>query len=241
MTSPRSLRWGVILISAGVLWLLVSADIISPHVVEYLFYLWPVLLIAIGIELVFRGSKLKALAYLSPLMLAIVAFLAGQEAYYVEQNYDHRSGGSFVREIPAGETLQTHLELGDYDLYVRARSDNKVRGRMTGAYPSPKVEYSSGDGVTTVDVRDNPALFGWRWGWNEFHSVLNASNSRYPELRVDLPQNTPVKMTLDGEESNADLNLADVSLAELIANVDEVTLSLEIGNSQPLVDVTLNG
>ena len=239
MTSPRSLRWGVIFISAGVLWLLVSADIISPYVFEYLFYLWPVFLIAVGIELVFRGTKLKTLAYISPLLLAAVAFFAGQEAYYIEQNYNRRKGGSFAYEVPAGKTLQARIELGDYDLYVRAKAGGKIRGRMTGAHPSPKVTFTDTDETTVVDVRDNPALFSR--GWGEFHRVLNASSSRYPELRVDLPQNTPVKLTLEGERSNADLNLADVSLTELIANIDEVALSLELGASRPLVDVTLNG
>ncbi|HSH00496.1 MAG TPA: DUF5668 domain-containing protein, partial [candidate division Zixibacteria bacterium] len=229
MTSPRSLRWGIIFIAAGILWLLVSNDTISHSVFYYLLALWPVLLIAIGIELIFRRTRLHALAYVSPLIIALAIFFAGREAYFVEQG-DHDGRGSvFVQEVGDVETLQAVIELGDYNLFVRARADNKLRGYMSGQRSRPSIDYRQSNSSGLFEVKDNHRWLDW--DWDVLPNVhLAGRRWRDPELRVDLPQDKLVSLQLHGDDSEVDLNLADLSLKELIARVNEVSLSLEIGS-----------
>ena len=56
----RSLFWPVVLIGAGVMWLLYSLDVISASNLEVLALVWPVFVIGIGVDLMVghrsRGS-----------------------------------------------------------------------------------------------------------------------------------------------------------------------------------------
>ncbi|MBD3168538.1 MAG: hypothetical protein GF307_03575 [candidate division Zixibacteria bacterium] len=77
-----SLRTGLILIGTGLILLGNTLGYIDWFVWGDLFKLWPALLIAIGIELIFRKSKTPALAYVSPLIIlaCFIYALAGDVA-----------------------------------------------------------------------------------------------------------------------------------------------------------------
>ena len=75
MTSPRSLRWGLTFIAAGLFWLLIRLDVISAEVFLYALTLWPLWLIAIGIEMIFKRGNLRALGYISPALMVGVFVL----------------------------------------------------------------------------------------------------------------------------------------------------------------------
>ena len=99
------IRNGAILLSAGVV-LLLNTTGHTPWVVWFkIFSLWPVALIAIGIELLFKKSKLAFVALLSPLFFfaAILGpvFLGGynygrpqhgSRTYHLSQDFDSTYG-----------------------------------------------------------------------------------------------------------------------------------------------------
>ena len=66
-----SIRWGIIWIGIGLFFLAINFGVLDNLVFPALFSLWPILLIAIGVELIFRKTKFYFLALLSPLLIAI--------------------------------------------------------------------------------------------------------------------------------------------------------------------------
>lgn len=240
MTSPRSLRWGIVFIAAGLSWLLVRNDTISPAVFWYFLTLWPLFLVAIGVEMIFKRTDLKALAYISPALIAFAFLMAGQEAHKVEQSGSSKYRDSFSKQLSAEtELLKAKVELGDYDLYVRASSGSRLRGRMTGSHGAPKIEFSEVGSDALVEVNDRSSFFSW--DWHSFPGVIHVGSNRAPEFKLEPPKNVPLSLEIEGDESNVELNMREISLKDLIANVDDIAMSMTIGSNEPLVDVTLNG
>jgi LiaF transmembrane domain len=243
MTSARSIRWGLFFISAGVFWLLVENDIIDSNVFLYALSLWPLLLIAVGIEMIFNRTKLKALSYLSPALLGLALTAVAVEAYHVERGDNPMYQSSFSRNLNTGvETLRASVELGDYDLFVRARSGEKVRGKMVGAHSTPNVSFSQDASGAELTVTDDDNWFSWGGrGWPLLMTSSRFHSSREPEYRLDIPENVALDLTLSGSDSFAELDLSHALLGELLADLDEVELKLKIGANVPVVNVTLSG
>ncbi len=243
MTSARSVRWGMFFIAMGVFWLLVENNVIAPRVFLYALSLWPLLLVAIGIEMIFKRTKLKALSYLSPALLGLALTAVAVEAYHYERGDNPMYNSSFSRNLDTGvETLRASVELGDYDLLVRARSGEKVRAKMVGAHSMPKIVFTQDETGAELIVTDDNGWFSWGGrGWPLMMTSNGFNSNREPEYRLDVPENTALDLKLTGSDSYAELDLTHALLGELLADLDEVELKLKIGADVPVVNVTLSG
>lgn len=244
MTSPRSLRWGLTFIAAGLFWLLVRLDVISAEVFLYALTLWPLWLIAIGIEMIFKRGNLRALGYISPALMVGVFVLAGIEAHDVEQGQrgagrlSYRYSQKVNAEVVA---LSASIDLGDYDLLVRSRADMRIRGKMTGWQRAPEITYEVDGPQAAIRLKSRSSIFPWS-GQPFYHMIrVNGRWLAEPEYRLDIPDDVTLSIELTGDESNAELNLAETSLQSLIADVDDVELSLVVGDKEPLIEITLSG
>jgi hypothetical protein len=89
----RSFFWPVLLLGAGVIWLLINMNIISTENLMILYDLWPILLIIAGLDVLFArklafigallallliAAVIYVLIYGSPFVLPSVAGLLGQ-------------------------------------------------------------------------------------------------------------------------------------------------------------------
>lgn len=244
MTSPRSLRWGFTFIAAGLFWLLIRMDVISAEAFLFVLVLWPLWLIAIGIEMIFKNSPLKAFGYVSPALMAVVFILAGVEAHDVEQGQrgEGRLSYRYSQKVDTDiSTLNAKIELGDYDLLMRSRKDMRIRGKMTGWQRAPKIEYEVDGTQAAFQATPHSSLFSWS-GRPFYHLIhINGRPLAEPEYRLDIPDDVTLRVELTGDESNAELNLAETSLQSLIADVDDVALSLVVGDKEPLIEITLSG
>ncbi len=243
MTSARSLRWGLTFIAFGVFWLLIEKGVIASEVFVYALALWPILLIAIGIEMIFKRTQLKALAFISPLLLGLTLTLIGVEAYNLEQGESTAYHSSFNRNLDTGvETLHASVELGNYDLYVRARTGERIRGKMVGSHPGTNLVFTQSGTTADLEVTDSDRWFNWgSHGIPLLFTSHGFGSNRDPEFRLDVPAQTTLDLTLSGSDSFAELNMTHASLRKLIANLEEVQLKIKVGDNEPLVDVTLSG
>ena len=71
-----SLNWGLIFIIIGLVALGWTTGRLPADVFLRLWDLWPVLLIAIGIQMIFSKSKLSGMAYLSSILIILAAAYA---------------------------------------------------------------------------------------------------------------------------------------------------------------------
>jgi hypothetical protein len=87
--------------------------------------LWPILLIAIGIELIFKNSKMPAVSYLSPLLIVLCFIYVTFDGNVSANNYDDpelRTSTYIINESDAGDIKSLDISLdfsiGDYEFDV---------------------------------------------------------------------------------------------------------------------------
>ena len=84
-----SLCWGVFFLSLGLFFLLINLGYLDHYVWLKLLSLWPVVLIAIGLALVFSRTKLKYLGFSAPLLIALTFVYVGASEWGYCDDYDY--------------------------------------------------------------------------------------------------------------------------------------------------------
>ncbi len=78
--NPARFRWGILLILIGVLFLLNNIGTLDWWMWNDIWSLWPLILIAIGVEKIFTKTKFEVIAYLAPLALAAIVVWTAAES-----------------------------------------------------------------------------------------------------------------------------------------------------------------
>jgi hypothetical protein len=193
---------GTFLVLLGCVFLLVNLGYISWEAAEQLARLWPLLLVAWGIGLIARGSRLAFLGFLGPLLLVLALFYVIWRDYYGpnenmrsikvsqeltdidEANVTLKFAGGTL-SVKAGDTL----DLIEADLGYRADSS------------SPRLEYYEEDGMGYASLRrrggthSGPGL-GNRWD-------------------VCVTDQIPIDMKVVSEGASCALNLDGVQIVSL--------------------------
>ncbi|MCH9030632.1 MAG: hypothetical protein IIB00_00025 [candidate division Zixibacteria bacterium] len=239
--NARALRWGILFITIGALWLLVSADILDGAVFLELLAWWPVFLIAIGIEMIFKRTPIKALAYLSPALVAgVVAIVVFQ--FYLWDGGSRNSETSRIREnvSPSVELLRATLDIGENDLTLRGRAGEVISARYYGFAQKPVSSYSEKDNQATFDFTSGSGFFGSRRG-GPIPGIYIDYDRRDDGYKIQFPNRTKLELELTGEDSRADLNLMDIPLMVFSGDLNGVSLKLRIGDKESEVSVSLKG
>jgi len=128
----RSFFWPVILLGAGVIWLLVNLGILPTTNLWLLLQLWPVLIILAGLDVLFSRHLSLLGAFLALLLIAGVIFiLLNGERLNLEGRPDPQQE-SFVVPLDDIETAHFDLELSTQDTRITAleNTDNLVEAEI---------------------------------------------------------------------------------------------------------------
>jgi hypothetical protein len=162
------IRNGVILISVGIVFLLNNLGYVPWDVWFRILFLWPIILIAIGVEIIFRKTRLSFLTILSPLlfMAAILGPTCLQkvelgEVYHASEIYQ------YCEDLDTSVTKVTAIvQLRAGNLEISSSSEKLISAELEywKRKPITTYEYSGFDSSATVEVRDRER--GWRgWSW----------------------------------------------------------------------------
>ena len=118
--SPARFRWGLLFIVAGVLIIMHNAGRLYWDFWWDLAQWWPLLLIAIGLEKLFTGLKLKPLAFIPPILLAAgIIYLAVADNYYLSDRWSSASSNWEEKLDPEVQSLDVYIDHGNNDLKIR--------------------------------------------------------------------------------------------------------------------------
>jgi len=249
-------RTGVILISLGVLLLLNTTGMVDFGLWSWLGKLWPVILIAIGIEKMFssaQSSNLRNLAWLSPIIIVGVvsyAVVAGQRddnsntwGENWQWNWDDKSDAptsthSWSEPLNAdAKRLDLELEMSGGRLTVRGGSDpeNLVVARTSSRGEKPGTTSNvDAEGVYTVRIvqRDKPDHRGrdqWIMKVTDSIPVNLTVEGGAARMRLDLS-------ALKVQTLNLDAGAADIDIV-LGSMISDVMCDLECGAAT--LDITI--
>lgn len=222
---------GTLLLLAGVLLLFANMGVIPPGFWHNLISLWPLLLIALGLGMIFRKG---ILALLSPLVLVLMVVLAFTMPV---EYYDDGKHVSFRQALDDAVTeARLVISTGAVDL--------RLRGSESG---------STDLIFATEHVYTNPTV--WSYRLDRSKAVVRASRSArsvfgfsrrgswVESLRTDVTISTsvPWEIELNAGASSVSMDLRDVVVQRLDINGGVNRVDVELGDRADRASVNISG
>ncbi|MCC7355439.1 MAG: hypothetical protein IT330_16990 [Anaerolineae bacterium] len=222
------LVWPVILIGAGIVFLLNNMGLLAWDVWETIFRLWPVLLIAIGLEiLVGRRSAWASLL----VVVLLLAAMAGGIWYLSGTNLAPRSGTD-LQTVKINESLEgatsadVEIGFGAGTMRLEALTEataKLIEGSVVLGSSERLINSHRGSGDTArYTLRTEGAIsffpFFGRWG--------REVEDRIWDLRLN--RDIPLRLTVDTGAGQSILNLERLNLTRLDVNtgVGQTTVTI---------------
>ena len=228
---PNRLRNGIILIGLGIALLLYNVDYLDGQYFMDLLHLWPILLIAIGIEIISRNSSTAALGYLSP-VLVLGAFVYAGYADRSEWDGWSVSFGdglssrstverTFTTESPVTDA-RVYVDIFDGDLRIRGGSDPDLgRGEFT----------SAGRVLTSISEENGRAVVRVRQSGSARH--------RSADFDLSLIESTPLTLDLKGRDVSVSLDGTPLHVKQLYLELEDGDADITLGRTEDSVWASL--
>ena len=233
------IRSGAILLSAGVVLLLNTTGHTPWPVWLKIFSLWPVALIAIGIELLFKKSKLSFVGLLSPLLFfaAILGpvffgdydygeFRRASRTYHLSPDFD-----STCTEMKAS------IRLNSGNLNVSSGAEKLISADLDYFGRKPLIDSQQTDEGRTFSFQISDKERKWfsgRVGRTWFGRTYGRK-----DWDVRLTDRIPVVLNLDLKSGHAKLDFSDLKLTECELDVRTSDTDIKIGKMVEEVAVTI--
>lgn len=235
-----AISWGIFFIGIGVFVFCINFGYLDNYVWVKLLSLWPVAIIAIGIALIFNHSKLKFLALLAPLLIAL-AFIYVALSEWGNDGYRpyHRgwSNTDYGREVfkyslandPQVKQLYVSMDIGNGELWIGSSSQELFNGDFEYRRRRPHCDFEvvGDEGRLIVKSRDDR--------WYGFFAGRNYKN----DARIYIGNYLPLDLKLDLGASDIELDLTDHMLRKLKleAGASRVDLHLGCRSNEISVDI----
>jgi hypothetical protein len=228
----RSLFWPVLLIGAGVVWLLSNLGVIPQQNLCILFNLWPLILIIVGLDLLFgrRSPVIGGLIGLAAIGLVVFLLISGPSLGLAA------TGGQLVTDrftVPlAGvENAKLYLNLSSEPAYVKSAAGNNLVDATLQHYGTNRSEVvgSGKNVVVTIDVQK-------QWGGCWFFG--SGGNARWD---IGIAPSVPLDVTLDAGSGMAEIDLSELQVTYLETNMGSGSTTIELPESVAKLTSTVDG
>jgi hypothetical protein len=223
------IRNGAILLSAGVV-LLLNTTGHTPWVVWFkIFSLWPVALIAIGIELLFKKSRLAFVALLSPLLF-FAAILGPVVFGWYDYGRFHRASRTYHLGQDFDSTyteMKVSLRMNSGDLTVSSGTEKLISADLDYLSHKPLVDSQpTNDGRTiSYQIRDKER----KWFSGRIGRVWIGRTRGRKQWNVRLTDRIPIILDLDLKSGDANLDFSNLKLTECELDVSNSDTDIRIG------------
>jgi len=225
-----SIRWGIILLGIGLVFLAINFGYLDYFVWMRLLSLWPVLVIAIGLELIFKRTKLQFMALLSPLLLALTFLYVssvdwqrdGYHFYYRWDNKDyeqHVYHYSLEREDDI-DNLEVDIDMGPGYFRVSSSDDELFVGDFEYHHEKPRCRFDKYEnkGKIFIKTRD-------RGGYSIFRG------SKYKnDARIFIADYLPLDMKIDVAAARLELDLSELIVKKLKLDTGAGDIKIKLGS-----------
>ncbi|MFQ6071175.1 MAG: toast rack family protein [Methanosarcinales archaeon] len=212
MKKIGNLIGALILIGIGLIFLLNNFGYLSWDIWNYLWKLWPLILIAIGLSLLFKNSKLWFLSYLIPIIIAgMVISFAFQ--YNFKEPESVLATSTLNQRLEDIAKAEIEIDFGAGNLNIGAGSNNLFDGEFKynnkKFLPNPVYKTKKGIAKLRLKAGSNLRTFHPINEWN-----LNFTGKIPIDLKVDYGAASAIidmsdlkvdKLDIDGGATNTEL------------------------------------
>jgi len=197
--------------------------------------LWPLLLIAIGVEKIFTRSKVEFIAYLAPVALAVIVVWVAFDGFSTGDYRFIRHGNVYRYTIdsePGVKHIKAVLDLDDTDIDLRDTGARLFSARSSGWRAVPKVEYDlDGD---TADLDISPRISGLNW--------FRIDGRRWAgSWDIAISDKAPADLSFYGDRADMNLNCRGLMLENLLVDSRRGTVRIYVGDLSDNLKVRLEG
>lgn len=216
----RSLFWPIALIGIGVVWLLGNLGVIAPINLFAVIQLWPLLLIAIGLDLMFgrRSPAVGALIAVGTVVAAVVLLIAAP-SLGLGANVDVKSG-RFTEPVGNATAARVDLNLSMGETAIHALADSNALIDANLNYVG-EIDFSAqGDAQKTVRLQRRGTI-----GFNLWPLSLSGSQLRWD---IGLTPQVPLDLRVDASSGSAVLSLRDVKLRSFEVDASSGSMTADL-------------
>jgi hypothetical protein len=230
----RSIFWPVLLIGFGVIWLMANLGMLPGWSWTSLWRLWPLFLIAIGLDLLIarRSAIVGAIVALATLALIVVVILAGGLLGYSRSSIEVITE-DFSEALGVAETAEIELDLsvGPTTIYTLDDEDLLFEAEVTHIGEMEFLVSGSQTRMIRLDEEQVHVEFNW----------LDLVEQDDLQWIIGITPLIPVSLQVDGGVGEAELDLGDLILEDLSINVGVGDLMLSLPGSEDVYEVRIDG
>jgi len=224
------MRNGAILIAAGIVLLLNTTGHLFWSVWLRIFSLWPIALIAIGIELLFKKTRLSFLTILSPLLF-LAAILGPAFFYESDLGIIYRASHTYNWSEDLDSALteaNVTIRMNAGNLVITSSTDELISAELDYFTRKPLViyEHTSLNRSATVKITDRERKWfgrslskGWfKSGWEE------------KNWEIELTDRIPIDLRIYLKASQADLDFSELKIRDFDLEAKASDVDIKIGD-----------
>ncbi|MBK8020543.1 MAG: hypothetical protein IPK19_03705 [Chloroflexi bacterium] len=239
-TAPRSgaVVWALILIAAGVIWLLREANIFTAQNMAVLLRLWPVILIAIGVELLIgRGSRSMSMLIVGATIVVLLALMFVGPAIGLAPNVEVKTM-SIDEPLGDATSARMNLGIGVGTTTVSALQDSGSLIQADLRYAGD-VQFNVEPGAQadiTLSNSSSDANFGF-----DFFGWTLAVDERDLRWDVRLTPSIPLDLRVSGGVGSATVDLTGLQVTNVVINTGVGEQRITLPSGEGVLPVEISG
>lgn len=224
----RGIAFAILLLTAGVIWLLFTLNIIPAAGVNIALRLWPLALIAIGADLLLRDQSRQIAMYIV-LAIAVFVVLAAIIAPPLGIGVLETNSGTYTEQLADAESARINLHHGVGDLNVTALENSDLLFSAEATYLG-EVDFTvRGTAQRQIDFGQNAvSTSGWMVPAEDLYWNIGLT----PEIPLRLELNTGVG------DTNLDLTALNLESLNVNGGVGHVNVALPEQDASYQVDIS---
>lgn len=232
----RGLGFGVFLLTLGLLWILINTGVVTWSIIDALFVLWPLIIVIIGINIIFRRNGLIR----TGAWIIFLAVLITYSYFYVDKSPSGGGsvyGDNVVIEREAGiNEAELRLSMGGTKIALDSGTDKLLEASLPDSGTKHTSETRGDSGKAYIAFEKNR----YNTGDLKFENSAGPSFHLNPDVVWDLDIDTGA---IDGSFDMSKLRVENLSLNIGAANTRLIMGSydtkLKIGAGLTQIDIEI--
>lgn len=222
----KNLWVGIILILLGTFWMLENLGFITWSLWEGIFDLWPLILIVIGINMIFKHKAIVSIITWVLFFLALVVY------GFLQQQKDHAllqaiAGGNIQIEKREGaEAARLDLDFGGGNLDIGASEAFLVDAHVSNPYVKHRVDFHEGGKKAEVQFKET----------NHKFIKINESD----DYQFGLDESLVWRLDIDMGAVDGTIDLSQLKIDEVDIDAGAGNLELIFGEAIEKADVKID-
>lgn len=219
---------GVVLIFIGIFWLMSNFGIINWSLFDILFRLWPLILIAVGVNIIFRDREIVRYITWSVFFIIIIAFGFYNQTRLGNANLSRRDTNLRVEKRTETTNGKLNLQIGGGSLDIDSTDESIINADVPDKSIWQDVNFNNGNSRVDIDIKQKSNFMQFNRNIS-----LDYSFSLNDELLWDIE--------LDTGAINGTMDFSNLKVSELDIDMGASNLNLIFGDKAEKTNVDIDG